>query len=146
MKLFDSFRIIIPFVLIQIGCIVSEQTDGNTRNDSFTPLSEIEEAFNNHTSDMQILQEGIIISVLPDDTEGDRHQRVIVRLENNQTLLIVHNIDLAPRIPDLQTGKPLRFFGEYEWNDEGGIIHWTHKDPQGKHVDGWLEYAGKRYE
>ena len=52
---------------------------------------------------------------------------------------------LAPRVPNPAIGKTLRFRGEYEWNDEGGVIHWTHKDPEGKHVDGWLEYEGIRY-
>ena len=39
-----------------------------------------------------------------------------------------------------------KFYGEYEWNSEGGVIHWTHKDPAGVHVDGWLEYEGIVYQ
>ena len=70
---------------------------------------------------------------------------MIVRLGNDQTLLITHNIDLAPRVPNPIKGKILRFYGEYEWNDEGGVIHWTHTDPDGEHIDGWLEYEGIRY-
>ncbi|MBN1603700.1 MAG: DUF3465 domain-containing protein [Chitinispirillaceae bacterium] len=88
----------------------------------------------------------MITRILPDDTVGDRHQRMIVRLGNNQTLLIAHNIDLAFRVPNPATGKKLRFCGEYAWNDEGGVVHWTHKDPAGVHDDGYLEYQGKRYE
>lgn len=38
--------------------------------------------------------------------------------------------------------KTFRFYGEYEWNDEGDAIHWTHKEPDTKQVDGWLEYEG----
>ncbi len=110
-----------------------------------TSLSVIADAFSNCRSDIQVRQEGTIIAVLSDDTVGDRHQRIIIRLGNDQTLLIAHNIDLAPRVPNPSTGKTLGFYGEYEWNDEGGVIHWTHEDPDGEHIDGWLEYEGERY-
>jgi Protein of unknown function (DUF3465) len=115
-------------------------------NDSLTALSDIQSAFQEQKSDFQVMQEGPIITVLADDTVGDRHQRFILRLKSNQTLLIAHNIDLAPRIPDPKVGEVLRFYGVYEWNDQGGVVHWTHHDPDGKHIDGWLEYRGKRYQ
>jgi hypothetical protein len=105
----------------------------------------IAEAFTDSLSNIQVTQSGIISRILSDDTAGDRHQRIIVRLSNNQTLLIAHNIDLSPRVPNPVVGKVLGFSGEYEWNKDGGVIHWTHKDPQGKHSTGWLEYEGMRY-
>jgi hypothetical protein len=113
---------------------------------SLTPMAVFEEAFARHQSDIQVMQEGTIISILADDNDGDRHQRMIVRLGNDQTLLIAHNIDIAARVKNPAKGKKLRFYGEYEWNGKGGVIHWTHKDPKGRHVDGWLEYEGKRYQ
>ena len=111
-----------------------------------TPLSTFEDAFNNHTNNIQVKQTGTIVTILSDDTDGDRHQRFIVRLGNNQTLLIAHNIDIAPRVPNIAVNTALTFYGEYEWNAEGGVIHWTHKDPDGVHVDGWLEYGGVKYQ
>jgi hypothetical protein len=113
--------------------------------DTLTPIAVIAKAFSDQQSNIQVKQKGYITRILSDDTVGDRHQRLIVRLSNNQTLLISHNIDLAPRVPNPVIGKALTFYGEYEWNDEGGIVHWTHKDPDGKHVTGWLEYEGKQY-
>lgn len=115
-------------------------------NDSLTPLADIQAAFREQKNDVQVMQEGPIITVLTDDTAGDRHQRLILRLKSGQTLLIAHNIDLAPRIPSPKVGEVLRFYGVYEWNDEGGVVHWTHRDPDGKHIDGWLEYRGARYQ
>jgi len=74
--------------------------------------------------------------------EGDRHQRFILRLSSGQTLLIVHNLDLAPRAP-VERGSRATVRGEYEWNEQGGVIHWTHHDPDGRRPGGWIR-VGKR--
>jgi hypothetical protein len=103
-------------------------------------------AFASGTSDVQVEGEGTVIRLLPDDVDGSRHQRFIVQLTSGQTLLITHNIDLAPRIAGLKVGDSVRFNGEYVWNEKGGVIHWTHHDPQGRHVAGWVMHNGKRYQ
>ena len=94
--------------------------------------------FNEGQSNVQVYGTGIVISLLADDLNGDRHQRFIIELKSGQTLLISHNIDLAPRIDGLSLNDQVEFFGEYEWNDKGGVIHWTHHDPEEIHVNGWL--------
>ena len=103
------------------------------------------QAIANGTSDVQVTSSGEVIKVLPDDNYGSRHQKFILRLDSGDTILVAHNIDLAPRIPDLRKGDSIRFNGEYEWNDKGGVVHWTHKDPRSRHVHGWLEHDGTRY-
>jgi hypothetical protein len=82
--------------------------------------------------------------ILRDDKEGARHQRFIVRVPDGRTLLVAHNIDVAPRIP-VDTGDAVRLRGEYQPNERGGVIHWTHHDPQGQIDGGWIEHRGKRY-
>ena len=106
----------------------------------------IQAAYENRQSDVQVEGAGRVVKVLPDDNKGSRHQKFILELASGQTLLIAHNIDLAPRIPDLREGDSVSFYGEYEWNERGGVVHWTHHDPQGRHVDGWLKHQGKRYQ
>jgi hypothetical protein len=108
--------------------------------------SEIGRAFKDGTSNVQVEGEGVVTRLLADDLDGSRHQRFIVTLPSDQTLLIAHNIDLAPRIEGLQTGDSVSFYGEYEWNEKGGAIHWTHHDPQGRHVAGWLKHNGRTYQ
>lgn len=94
----------------------------------------------------QVQGSGRVIRVLSDDNEGSRHQRFIVELSPGRTLLVAHNIDLAPRVQSIRTGDTVAFYGEYEWNDRGGVIHWTHRDPRGRHSDGWIEHNGRRYQ
>lgn len=106
----------------------------------------LESAYANQQSDLQVTGEGIVTRVLPDDNEGSRHQKFILRVTPELTVLVSHNIDLAPRIPGISVGDRVGFNGEYEWNDRGGVIHWTHHDPGGRHIDGWLEYKGKKYQ
>jgi hypothetical protein len=87
---------------------------------------------------------GTVQRMLKDDNEGSRHQRFILQLPERRTLLIAHNIDLAERVP-LRQGDSVRLRGRYESNDRGGVIHWTHHDPQGFTSGGWIEYNGARY-
>jgi len=61
--------------------------------------------------------ERIVSRLLRDDLEGSRHQRFILKLAGNQSILIAHNIDLAPKIDTLKKGDPVKFYGEYEWNN-----------------------------
>ncbi|MEZ5063835.1 MAG: DUF3465 domain-containing protein [bacterium] len=106
----------------------------------------IAEAFANQESGVLVETSGTIDRILPDDNEGDRHQRFIVRLSSGSTVLVAHNIDLAERVENLEKGDPISLRGQYEWNDRGGVVHWTHHDPQGKHPGGWIEHDGKRVE
>jgi hypothetical protein len=103
-------------------------------------------ALDAHRSGEQMEGRGTVTRVLADDNDGDRHQRFILRLDSGQTLLIAHNIDLAPRVAGLKEGDIVEFRGEYEWNDKGGVIHWTHKDPRGQHEAGWLKRQGRTYQ
>jgi hypothetical protein len=102
-------------------------------------------AFASRASNVQVEGEGTVASVLPDDLNGSRHQRFIIQLASGQTLLIAHNIDIAPRIDGLAVGDRVRFNGEYVWNAKGGVVHWTHHDPQGGHIAGWVIHNGKTY-
>jgi hypothetical protein len=104
------------------------------------------DAFARQLSDIPVQSEGRVIKLLPDDAKGSRHQRILLALSDGQSVLIAHNIDLAPRIPDIQPGDRIGFKGEYVWNTKGGVVHWTHRDPDGRHAGGWLKHRGETYQ
>lgn len=106
----------------------------------------IRQAFDDKLSNRQVKGKGTVTRILADDMNGARHQRFILQLPVGITVLIAHNIDLAPRIPNLKAGDTVEFNGEYEWNSKGGVIHWTHDDPRGQHEAGWLRHDGTTYQ
>lgn len=103
-------------------------------------------AYIQHLQDVHVEGEGRVVKVLPDDNDGSKHQRFILKTPENVTILIVHNIDLAQRVTNLTVGDTVYFSGEYVWNEKGGIVHWTHQDPRGQHVSGWLKHNGVEYQ
>ena len=94
--------------------------------------STLQSAYNNKQSDLQVQDTGVVSRIMSDDDDGSRYQRFILRLSTGQTILVAHNIDLAPRVNSLKKGETVEFYGEYEWNSKGGVIHWTHHDPNNR--------------
>uniref|UniRef100_UPI004047A70F DUF3465 domain-containing protein n=1 Tax=Aliarcobacter sp. TaxID=2321116 RepID=UPI004047A70F len=121
------------FTIFTCLCLLSNITYANDNNI-------INKAYHNKQSDVQVQGIGKVIKVLKDDTKGSKHQRFLVKLPSGLTILIAHNIDLAPRVQNLKSGDSIEFYGEYEWNNKGGVIHWTHHDPRKKHKDGWIKH------
>ncbi len=104
------------------------------------------EAFANKKSDIFVEGVGVVKKLLADDNKGARHQKFLVSISPKQTLLFAHNIDLAPRVENLQIGDAVTFKGEYVYNPKGGVMHWTHHDPDGKQQGGWIKHNGNIYQ
>jgi hypothetical protein len=99
------------------------------------------EAFQQKKSRLFLETQGTVIRLLADDQQGSRHQKFLIKTNEGPTLLISHNIDLAERVP-LKQGTAVRIRGEYIWNTKGGLMHWTHRDPTGRHEGGWIKILG----
>ncbi len=106
--------------------------------------ADIESTIQSRAIHMWVETEGRVLRLLPDDHEGAAHQRFILRLDSGRTVLVADNIAVASRVP-LQVGDVVRLRGRYEWNDKGGVIHWTHHDPGNRHSGGWIECRNIRY-
>ena len=99
-----------------------------------------------HSKKVQVEGVGNVVKILPDDNDGTRHQKFIVHTPDGISILIAHNIDIAGRVENLKRGDTVNFSGEYVWNEKGGVVHWTHHDPGGRHQSGWLKHKGVTYQ
>ena len=157
MKIQKNNLVIATIIVVLMAAYVGIDLKQNNLNDNVVQTSIVEEAtvddqhkimkaYKQQISNIQVQSKGEVKAILADDNDGSRHQKMILKLENGLTVLVAHNIDLAPRVEGLRKGEIVEFYGEYEYSPKGGVIHWTHHDPQGKHVDGWLKYQGKSYQ
>ena len=157
MKIQKNNLVIATIIVVLIAAYIGIDLKQNNLNDNVVQTSIVEEAavddqhkimkaYKQQISNIQVQSKGEVKAILADDNDGSRHQKMILKLENGLTVLVAHNIDLAPRVEGLRKGEIVEFYGEYEYSPKGGVIHWTHHDPQAKHVDGWLKYQGKSYQ
>ena len=108
--------------------------------------SSVTRAFENRRNGVPVEGRGTVVRLLPDDLSGSRHQRFIVRLDSGTTVLVAHAFDVAGRVSPLGIGDDVSFRGEYVWNRQGGIVHWTHHDPEGRHPAGWIRRGDRIFE
>jgi hypothetical protein len=141
-----SIYILVIIAVMAYGYINKQQVSGPGISSPQGSSTAVQQAYDKQQSDIQVQGEGIVIGVLPDDVDGSRHQRFILELSHGNSLLIAHNIDLAPRVKGLKKGDKIGFYGEYEWNPKGGVLHWTHHDPADRHAGGWLKHDGQTYQ
>jgi len=146
MKYIKNFFIIVLIGIAAYLCIQNDRspTDSPSTQSEVTNQSVLN-AVQKRLRDVQVSGSGKVSRILSDDNYENRHQRFILRLDHGHTILIAHNIDLAPRINKLKRGDVVEFYGEYEWNSKGGVVHWTHHDPNGHHKAGWLKHNGRIY-
>ena len=121
-----------------------EATSPNVKN-SKGILDKIRQAADSQQSGWWLTTQGKVIKTLKDDTKGHQHQKFLIKLAPDITLLVAHNLDLAPRVP-LKKGDTIKIRGRYEWNNRGGVIHWTHHDPKGRKKDGWIYHKNQYYQ
>jgi hypothetical protein len=129
----------IPAIALMAACFIGAVQARESLILADASSDAIASAFKEQKSGVAVAGEGVVSKTLPDDNDGHRHQRFLLRLASGQTVLVAHNIDIAPRLAPLAAGDLVLFKGIYEWNAKGGTIHWTHRDPGGRHAAGWLK-------
>lgn len=70
------------------------------------------------------------------------HEGFVIRA-GGQTFRVEDNVSIARTIP-LRTGETISLLGQLECDDD--VIHWTHHDPSGRHVSGYIKAGGTLYD
>ena len=105
---------------------------------------QIRQAFQQRGSNLLVETEATVVRIFPDIEDTRTYQQFRVRLPNGHELMVMHDLDQALRVP-LDVHDSIRLRGEYDWTSRGGVIHWTHDDPERQREGGWIELQGKKY-
>ena len=111
---------------------------GNTLNGS---LEQLKQVMNSGANRPQILVNGVVEKILPEDKSGSPHQKYMINVSGIR-LQIVSNLEFG-RAP-IKVGTSVQVCGEY-LRVGSGMIHWTHFDPHGGHPDGYTIVNDKLY-
>jgi Protein of unknown function (DUF3465) len=103
--------------------------------------------FNKHQSNVEVTADGTVVRLLADRSSSTgTHEQFIIKLSSGDlTIEVEHNISIAGRVP-ANEGDHVIVHGEYVWNAQGGLIHFTHHDPQGTHERGYIVDGGTTYD
>ncbi|RYZ84614.1 MAG: DUF3465 domain-containing protein [Proteobacteria bacterium] len=86
----------------------------------------------------------VVTELLPDDNNGLKHQKWMVRLSNGAQMQAVYNSDMCPRVP-IKVGDIVSMGGQFIYSNEGPMLHWLHYDPRRERPDGYVEINGTSY-
>lgn len=139
-------QVLIVLVLLAIYWFVNKPSSQGIPDNNDEQIELLEHLYSNKISKRMIKLSGVNIKNLADDLKAPRHQKFIMQVNPEFSILVTHNIDLAPRINSLSEGDLVEVYGQYEWNHKGGLLHWTHHDPKGRRQGGWIIHNGKKYE
>lgn len=99
--------------------------------------------FRKHRSGAWLTISGNVIRLLGDSNGRFKHQRFILGCSDGLTLLIVNDVSIGQRVPLVRSHK-LAVRGQYEWDRQGGLVHFTHHADNG--AAGWILYGGQVYQ
>ena len=98
-------------------------------------------AYASQGSGGEVVANGIVRRVLGTRRgPSGEHEGFLLQLDGDCDLLlrVETNTDLTGPVP-LRDGERLTVKGEYEFDPMGGVVHWTHHDPRGRHAGGYVK-------
>jgi hypothetical protein len=124
------------------ACTVQSVGDAGNR--------EIYEAWRAGRSHVEVEGTGVVARVLGTrNGPSGEHEGFLLHLTgpggHGLTVRVESNLDLMGSLP-VREGRAAIVRGEYEYDPRGGVIHWTHRDPSGRHPGGFVEVDGRRYD
>jgi len=97
---------------------------------------------------VEVIGQGTVLAVLGTrEGRSGQHEGFLLRLHQQCDLMVrvETNVDITGPVP-VRDGEIVTVKGQFENDPMGGVIHWTHHDPRGRHVSGYVEAGGKLYQ
>lgn len=105
------------------------------------------DAYSAGRSHVEVVADGTVTRILGlQQGRVSPHEGFLFRLASGCSVIVrvEANTDFTGSIP-IAAGDRVTVKGEYEYYPLGGVIHWTHRDPRGRHEGGYIEAGGKLY-
>ena len=108
------------------------------------------DAWRFHRSRVEVTASGAVARVLgAREGRSGAHLGFLLHLAGSEgrglTVRVEDNLDLTGPIP-LSEGEFATVRGEYVYDPRGGLIHYTHRDPRGRHDAGYVQAGGRIYQ
>jgi hypothetical protein len=104
--------------------------------------------YSSGSSGDEVLVRGNVVALLGSSTgSSGEHEGFLLKLHDQCDLLlrVETNTSITGPVP-LHEGERIIVKGQYEDDATGGVIHWTHHDPAGRHVAGYVLAGSKMYQ
>jgi hypothetical protein len=105
------------------------------------------DAFRSGRSHVEVVADGSVTRLMGmQPGRVSPHEGFLFRLASGCDIVVrvEANTDFTGPIP-LSVGQHVLVKGEYEFYPLGGVIHWTHRDPRGRHENGYIAAGGQTY-
>jgi len=125
-------------IVVALGCSTTQPPDDRAVCDAYSA----------QRSHVEVVADGTVTRVL--GVAAGRvspHEGFLMRLASGCSLVlrVEANTDFTGQFP-LAQGQRVAVKGEYEFYPRGGVVHWTHRDPRGRHEGGYIQTGGQLYE
>ena len=123
------------------GCRAAPASDGN---------GDVYDAWRAQRSRVEVTASGSVARYLGVRSgRSGAHEGFLLHLRGaagrGLTVRVETNVDITGIVP-LSEGEDVVVRGEYVYDARGGIVHYTHRDPRGRHPGGWVQAGGKLYD
>jgi hypothetical protein len=116
---------------------------GGCSNAGVDNIAQAMDACNRGARYVEVRDSGVVTRVLGErESESGLHEGFTVALRGTR-VRVEDNVDITGPIP-LRRGERITLQGQFECND--GVIHWTHHDPRGRHIAGYITVDGRTYQ
>jgi hypothetical protein len=131
------------FALVAVALLAGCAANGSAAPDN----AAVCHAFTSGTSHVEVTAQGTVVRAFGVQAGRESpHEGFLMRLSSDCSVVVrvEANVDFTGTFA-LRPGQTVVVRGEYEYYALGGVIHWTHRDPRGRHAGGFIQVDGHQF-